>query len=166
MPLFHGLQIQLGCQTKHLWEVGGPPSLPVSHAASSPQPAVGYILGHSWTEPLHADSADEVVQPTKLVYHTHPAGAHDYFLFVYDDEPAAGRHTLPCAECWMAMRRGTPCDRGVVGRGVIGWNTDGYQWNYICFHIFSRIRIRIQIRMFSNTNTDSCGLNTELIGHG
>jgi hypothetical protein len=46
--------------------------LPVSHAACSPQPAVGYILGHSWTP--HADSADEVVKPTKLVYHTHRDG--------------------------------------------------------------------------------------------
>jgi hypothetical protein len=30
-------------------------------------------------------------------------------------------------------------------RGVIGSNTDGYQSNHICFHIFIRIQIRIRI---------------------
>jgi hypothetical protein len=62
---------------------------------------------------------------------SHPAGARDYFLFVYDDEPAAGGHTLQCAsaewscearhaatmndEWWVLDDRGTPA---AVGRFV------------------------------------------------
>lgn len=38
------------------------------------------------------------------MYHTHPAGARDYFLFVYDDEPAAG--DTPCR----VLSAEWPCD--------------------------------------------------------
>lgn len=40
---------------------------PTQPVARSPQPAVGYIFGHSWTKHPHADSADEVGKPTKLM---------------------------------------------------------------------------------------------------
>jgi hypothetical protein len=44
--------------------------------------------------------------------------------------------------------------RWMNSRGVTGSDTDEYQLNHICFHIFGRIRIRIRIASNTNTNTD------------
>jgi hypothetical protein len=40
-------------------------------------------------------------------------------------------------------------------RSVNESNTDGYQRNHICFHIFIRIRIRIRIALNTNTKTNT-----------